>query len=118
MIHPVFHVTEWLENQIGQKLTIEKEEYLPGNTEPVDFDRIYIQLKDVKVKDIEHPDVDGYLANQEIILHGDGEIVTDIGLMELPQCVYEIPLFGEIQAERNENKLTMETEKAVYRFYQ
>lgn len=118
MVHPVFQVTEWLDSQIGKKLTIEKEEYLPGNMSPVDLDHVQIELTDVTVRDIESPDEDGYLANQEIILHGEGKIIPDHGFMELPQNVYEIPLFGEIRALKHEDQLTMETEKAVYTFYQ
>lgn len=117
LIHPVFKVTEWLESQIGEKLTIEKEELLPGNETPVDLDHVQMTLKDVSVRNIERRDIEGYLADQEIILHGEGKIITDKGLMDLPQSVYEIPILGDMEAIERGNQLTVETEKAVYTFY-
>ncbi|MFA9558601.1 hypothetical protein ACERII_14935 [Evansella sp. AB-rgal1] len=114
MIHPIFELTEWLERQKEHTLLISKQEFVTGKNEIMDHDQVRLQLKDVSVRSIEHHDEDDYLADQEIILHGQGMVRTDIGESELPQGVYEIPLFGEVKTINEAEAMKVETEKAIY----
>ncbi|MDQ0253978.1 hypothetical protein J2S74_001351 [Evansella vedderi] len=114
MVHPIFELTEWLERQKGQTLMIYKSEFSTGKEEIIDRDEVKLVLNDVSVRDIERHDEDDYLANQEIILHGEGQIHTDRGQQELPQSVYEIPIYDDFATQDRENGIRVETEKAIY----
>lgn len=114
MVNPVQELTEWLESQKTQTLLITKEELATGKNEVVDQDRVQLLLNKIDVRKINRHDEDGYLADDELILYGEGHIHSDKGEMELPQGVYEIPLYGEITAYSENNEMKVETEKANY----
>lgn len=115
MAHPIFELTEWLERQKGQTLMIYKSEIATGKEEIMDRDEVQLVLNQVSVRNIERHDQDDYLADQEIILQGEGYIETDEGKMELPQNVYEIPIYSnDFSTQDRENGVRVETEKAIY----
>jgi hypothetical protein len=114
MDQTVFEFTAWLDTQTGNTLHITKEERAIGKHEVSDLDQVHIQLHKVAVKHIERTDTDHYLADQEIILHGQGKIQSDKGDMELPQGVYEIPLYGKVSARKAQDGFQVETERAFY----
>jgi hypothetical protein len=114
MIQNVNELTKWLETHKGNTLTIHKGELSIGKNEVMDMDRVDIRVDKVTVNTIEQTDPDGYLAKQEVILHGQGKIRSAYGEEELPQNVYEIPLYGKVSTYKVENGLTIETERAVY----
>ncbi|MBU9722925.1 MULTISPECIES: hypothetical protein [Bacillaceae] len=114
MAHSIFELTEWLESQKGKTLLINKGELLTGKNKIFDNDQIKLSLTDMSVKNIERHDEDGYLADQELILYGDGTIMSDEGEFDLPQSVYEIPLVGSVHMEQEKGAVKVETEKAVY----
>ncbi|ADU29059.1 hypothetical protein [Evansella cellulosilytica] len=114
MIHPIFELTEWLESHKGTTMTIEKQELETGTNEVFDHDRAQLQLNEISVRNLKKHDEDDYLADQELILHGEGNIHTDQGEMELPQNAYEIPILGEVKTENSENGMKVTTGKAIY----
>ncbi|MBU9711420.1 hypothetical protein [Evansella tamaricis] len=114
MIHPIFELTEWLEGKKGNTILINKGEFLTGMQEISDSDQIKLFLDNVTIKTIERHDQDDYLADQELILYGDGKIISDEGEFDLPQSVYEIPLMGNLKMEHEDNGVLVTTERATY----
>lgn len=114
MAHSVFELTEWLERQKGRDLIINKGELSTGSEEITDIDQVRLHLDDFSVRSIEKHDIDDYLADQEIILHGQGQIISDQGKIELPQNVYEIPIVGNMRTQNEENGMKVKTQQAVY----
>lgn len=114
MVQPVYELTEWLEAQKGNTLMIHKGELSIGKQEIVDINKVELRLDKIVLKNIERSDPDNYLANQEVILHGQGTIRSDYGEVELPQNVYEIPIYGNVTTHKVEHGLKIETERAVY----
>ncbi|WP_134702241.1 hypothetical protein [Ammoniphilus sp. YIM 78166] len=114
MIPSVDEVKEWLETHKGSTLTIHKGELSIGKNEVADMDKVDIRLDKVTLNTHEQADPDGYLAQQEFILHGQGKIQSANGEEELPQNVYEIPLYGKVSTRKEENGFTIETERAFY----
>jgi hypothetical protein len=110
----ILEVTAWLEAQTGKTVSIQKGEFAIGKAEIIDRDEVEIRLDKVLVKSIEQPDPDDYLANKEVILHGQGNIQSDMGKVGLPQDVYEISLSGKVTAHKVDNGYRIQTERAVY----
>ncbi|WP_280770293.1 hypothetical protein [Salipaludibacillus daqingensis] len=107
-------VSEWLELQKEKTLLITKKELAVEKNESFDEDQVQIQLNRVDVRKIERHDEDGYLSDDEVILHGEGHIHSDKGEVELPQNVFEIPLYGEIITHKENSRMKIETERANY----
>lgn len=117
MVQSIYQLTEWLDRQKGHDLYITKKEKATGKQEIIDMDEVHIHLSNYSVRDLKTESIDGYLAQQELLLHGDGEIMGSENTQEftpLPQDVFEIPIIGKFHAEENENGFTIDTEKAIY----
>lgn len=110
----IHQVADWLDAQKGRSLFIRKEELPIGNQGIKDIDEVQLQLDNISMRQIERQDPDNYLANYELLLHGQGIIQSDRGEMPIPQNVYEIPLFGSFVTRNAQNELYIETEKAIY----
>ncbi|OEH85120.1 hypothetical protein BHU72_05780 [Desulfuribacillus stibiiarsenatis] len=110
----VSDITKWLEQNTGSTLIIQKRESKIGTHETMDIDKVRFELERISTRTIERPDPDYYLANQEVILHGKGKIITDKGEIDIPQDVYEVPVYKGIKATIAEKNLTIEMEKANY----
>ncbi|MEQ6389821.1 hypothetical protein RZN22_10890 [Bacillaceae bacterium S4-13-58] len=117
MVQSIYQLTEWLDRQKGQDLYITKKEKATGKEEIIDMDEVHIHLSNYSVRDLERESIDGYLAHQELLLQGEGEIRGSENTKEyipLPQDVFEMPLMGEFKAEESENGFKIDTEKAIY----
>lgn len=110
----IHQVADWLDAQKGRSLFIRKEELPIGNQGIKDIDEVQLLLDNISMRQIEREDPDNYLANHELLLHGQGIIQSDRGEMPIPQNVYEIPLFGSFVTRNAQNELYIETEKAIY----
>lgn len=106
-------LSDWLESNIGESLTIKKGELSTGSNEIIDLDQVNLQLKRVSLIS-NNQNIDEYIPSQEMVLHGEGKIKSDRRETYLPQNAYEIPLFGEINMTQVTNGLRLETEKAIY----
>lgn len=98
----------------GEVIWITKRELPSGGTVPFDADKVRLYLDDVTVRDSGYEDRDDYVARQELILHGTGEIASKSGNNPLPQAAYEIPLVGQVKAREKQGGLIIETERAIY----
>lgn len=108
-------LTDWFESQKGNTIVIKKEEYSIGHNH-THINEAELLFEKVAIKQIEREDPDGYLANHEIILHGEGKIRTDKGEIPIPQSVYEIPIYNDLTVQTISDGITAKTEKAKYTF--
>ncbi|KXZ15048.1 hypothetical protein AXI59_04120 [Bacillus nakamurai] len=104
--------SEWLKQQIGQTLDIRKGELTDSQNEISDLDQIMLHLDDVLVRKTNHPD--DYVAEEELVLKGQGTTYTEEGNVPLPQDAYEIPLLGDIKIQQEHDGLKVHTDRAVY----
>lgn len=107
----------WLETQKGSSIRIRKEERLTGKQEIFDIDEIKLQLDTISIREIEAPDPDDYLSNQELVLRGEGSIYSDQGKERLPQDTYEIPLDSKVVTRKEGTGYIVETETAIYHIH-
>ncbi|WP_096188856.1 hypothetical protein [Evansella halocellulosilytica] len=114
MNQSIQQLTTWLENNKQHTLQISKQERSTGKLEMIDEDQIQLFLQGISVRKIERHDRDDYLADQELILQGDGQIQSERGYVALPQSVFEIPLIGDISITEQQNSMIIDTEKAIY----
>lgn len=103
-----------LQRHRGKALSIIKRELGNGSGVPNDTDNVTLQLEDISVRDCGYTDSDGYVARQELILHGQGSIASDTGNYPLPQNAYEIPLGGLFSVRETATGLDIETDRALY----
>jgi hypothetical protein len=109
----IHELSEWLESHKGKTLLIKKGELSAGLQQVFDIDQVTLQLDHITVVSNEQ-NVDDYIPNQELILHGNGSIQGPEGEKPLPQNAYEIPLYGKVHSMNEKDRLRVETEKAVY----
>ncbi|MBL4968616.1 hypothetical protein [Bacillus halotolerans] len=105
-------LSEWLRERIGQTLDIRKGELTNNQDEISDLDQIVLHLQKVGIRSANHPD--DYVANDELVLEGEGTTFTEDGDVPLPQNAYEIPLLGDIHIHQENGGLKVLTDRAVY----
>jgi hypothetical protein len=107
-------VLSWLRKHQGQQLSIQKFELASGKEQVGDQDRVRIQLERVTRRNLPYDDPDGYLSPGEVVLHGNGEIMTAGSVEPLPQRAFEIPFRGEISTQVHGDLLEINTLDTVY----
>jgi hypothetical protein len=110
-------VVEWLEELKGQTLFIQKDEFETGKNDVLATDKVRFQLDSVGFKNNRNASIDDYVANEEIVLYGSGTIETAQGETDLPENVYEIPLTGEVKANKQDPSIRLRTEDAMYTIF-
>lgn len=98
---------DWLHPYVGKEIDIIKEE-------DGDQDRIRLHLERVSFGENQFEDIDGYVAKQAILLHGEGAIVQANSDATLPQRVYEIPITEEMRITLGINAITFHSDRALY----
>jgi hypothetical protein len=114
MTQEIQELSNWLESHKGETLVIRKGELSTGLQQIFDIDQVTLELDHISLVS-NNENVDDYIPEQELILHGEGNILSEEGTKELPQNAYEIPLFGHVTTSNEMNGLKVETEKAVYK---
>jgi hypothetical protein len=104
MQSPIEQVETWINTKQSPSFTISKEEH-------GDLDQININIEKVSLGTQPVVDPDGYVAEQALLLHGQGSLINGA---PLPQNVYEIPLFGTWVTHDKGSRMQIETERAVY----
>jgi hypothetical protein len=107
MEDPLLQVSSWLNAQSNQEVLIQKEE-------DGDIDRTRIQVDHVSMGHLQQKDPDGYVANQSILVHGQGKVLFTNYEAHLPQNVYEIPLEQSFVAHSIDEGLQIKTGRATY----
>ncbi|WP_166244359.1 hypothetical protein [Paenibacillus turpanensis] len=99
-------ITEWLNECAGQSVLIEK-------VEQGDRDRTRIRVDQVSIQ-AQPKDPDDYVAEREIMIHGDGAVLLESGQAPLPEPYYEIALIGVSHASKTSQTLHIVTDRASY----
>jgi hypothetical protein len=107
-------VVNWLDSQVGKTVVLTKKELSIGKNEVSDLDQVQLQLEKVSMRQLERKDPDNYLAEQTLMLHGNGSIQGGTKAERIPQGVYEIPLYGSIAAQQADDGMQIATERAIY----
>ncbi|UTR15869.1 hypothetical protein MM221_04715 [Salipaludibacillus sp. LMS25] len=108
-------LTEWLEAHKGQKLMISKLEYGTEMASITDSDHVSMTLEAVTFSDRESRDPDGYVANHELVLRGEGTIQgSKHATGPLPDHHFDIPLEDKMSLSADENQVIVETRHAKY----
>lgn len=102
-----------LQSHLGKDVHITKRELETGSRAPDDTDIVTLHLDDISVRS-GYTDGDGYVARQELILHGQGTITSEAGNHPLPQKAYEIPLDGSFVLCETATGLDIKTDRALY----
>ncbi|WP_227934920.1 hypothetical protein [Alkalihalobacillus deserti] len=116
MAQDIEELSSWLESHKGETLTIHKGELSTGLQQIFDIDQVTLKLDHISLVSNEE-NIDDYIPQQELILHGQGNINSEEGKKDLPQDAYEIPLTGNVITSNEGNALKIETEKAVYKIH-
>ncbi|BAB05503.1 hypothetical protein P4637_01340 [Halalkalibacterium halodurans] len=108
-------LTDWLEAHKDQKLMISKQEYATGMASITDSDQVSMTLEAVTFIDSENRDLDGYVANHELVLHGEGSIQgSEHATGPLPDHRFDIQLEDGMTISADGNQLIVETSRAKY----
>jgi hypothetical protein len=101
-------IMEWMQNQRTNAFLIRKDEQ-------TDIDQIRIDVAKVEAKQFQTPDLDDYVSDQTILIHGEGTVIGDMEA-PLPQSVYEIPIEGSCTVHTDEALFQITTDRATYTF--
>ncbi|MBP3951308.1 hypothetical protein [Bacillus suaedae] len=115
MDNHIEQLRQWLESQKGSTLSIEKQEITTGKEDLFDIDHVTFKLDHISLVSNGEDPIDDYLATDEVILHGEGTIMSDEGTVTIPQHAFEIPLKGEVTSSLDQNQLNLQTEQAIYK---
>lgn len=107
MQQSLLDITAWLQIHANQPLLIQKEE-------EGDIDQVEFQLEETTIGSLDQQDPDDYVANQALLLHGTGEVITEGHRSHLPQNVYEIPFDGQWGVDISEGRLMIKTDRGAY----
>jgi hypothetical protein len=98
-------VVDWLRTQENRSLTIRKEE--EGHTDTID-----LELQEVQIR--ERQPYDDYIAEDAILLRGEGRLHNGEELVPLPGDSFEIPITDRLEYVRDSGRTTIRTDRAVY----
>jgi hypothetical protein len=99
---------KWLSRHANRPIRIEK-------LEQSDRDEVLLELHDVELRSSRRFDPEHYAADEAILLHGSGQVVSGGGTVSpLPLETYEIPLDGGWKAHETGNALQIANDRAAY----
>ncbi|WP_128894041.1 hypothetical protein [Longirhabdus pacifica] len=103
-------IRTWSHEHQGETIQIHKQE-------GTDIDVIIMNLDQVIYAPLDPNDLDSYLPQSAIYLHGTGTIDTDYQLLqsELPKDIYVVPIEGIPNVAINGSVLHIQTERAHYK---
>lgn len=98
----------WLERHTQQPIHIAK-------WEQEDRDEVRLELDTVEIRNTKHFDLEEYASDEAILLTGSGKVITDDGTeLPLPLETFEIPLAGYWEANEQDGRLVIITDRARY----
>lgn len=105
---------EILERHRGESISITKRELAIGSQKPYDSDYVTLNLEKISIRDSKYTDSDDYVAQRELVLHGEGNLSGKGRNSPLPQEAYEIPIVGEFEVQETGAGIDIQTAKAQY----
>ncbi|CAM3491190.1 hypothetical protein [Marinicrinis lubricantis] len=110
-MHSINTIIEWCESHQGQTIQIQKRE-------DQDLDIVVMELSKATAGALDPHNVDSYLSDQAIYLHGsaaiDGSATAQMVTTELPGDIYVIPLEGSFEVQPLHHQLVIRSERAQY----